>query len=390
MCKAPFGAMSRLVAWLSHLTALALLLVMSFRLGSNLLFWRWVRRQARGAHAQPRVSVLIPARNEAATITSCVSSLLDQDYPDYEVIVLNDASSDNTAIQLDMLASQDARLQVIHSHDALPPGWNGKSYACHRLAQRASGEWLLFTDADTVHTPQSIRQGMAQAVVLEADLVSAFPHQETHTWSEKVLVSFILDFLPLVGLDLRAISRGKGSDSAGNGQYLLARASIYRRVGGHAAVHSETLDDFALARHYRLAGHKIALVDGKDWLRCRMYRSAGEAWQGFSRSMMHGLDNSTTRRHSWVGRLLFVWSYASLFVNPFSFVLAGKRYLPAVLAIAWLGLLRWVATAYLRRPLLEVVTTPLAAWGVMLLGITALIRRRLGQTVKWKGRDVAR
>jgi chlorobactene glucosyltransferase len=217
-----------LLAITSHITTCVLLSLLSYRLWSNLRFLRWVRRQAASPPtAPPRISVLVPARNEAASITPCIRSLLCQDYPDFEVIVLNDASTDSTGQQLDELAADHTRLQVVHAADELPAGWNGKSYACHRLADQATGEWLLFTDADTEHTPQSLTLGIAQAVALKVDLLSVFPAQRTQTWSERLLVSFIVDFLPLIGFDLRAVWRGDNQRIVTNGQYLLARAVSY-------------------------------------------------------------------------------------------------------------------------------------------------------------------
>jgi chlorobactene glucosyltransferase len=275
---------------------------------------------------------------------------------------------------------------VIHGSNHLPSGWNGKSYACHRLATHATGEWLLFTDADTHHSPQSIAQGIAQALTLEVDLLSAFPAQQTESWSERIIVSFIIDFLPLIGLNFRAITHGSGTGTAGNGQYLLTRASAYQQAGGHAAIAHETLDDFALTRHFRLAGYKIGLIDGQQLSRCRMYRNARQVWEGFSRSLMHGLDNSTTNKHNVVWALLFVWGYSTLFVNPFYYLFIGSTPWLALMEIGWLALLRGVASWHLRRPLLEVATTPLAAWGVMALGLAAIYRRWQGQKVNWKGR----
>jgi chlorobactene glucosyltransferase len=356
------------------------------RLWRNLRYLRWARQQAAKPHAHPHISVLVPARNEASTITPCITSLLQQEYPNYEIVVLNDGSTDSTGAQLDAIAADNPQLRVIHAADALPPGWNGKSYACHRLAQVARGEWMLFTDADTVHSPHSIELGMAQALALGADLVSAFPQQVTVTWSERVFVSFILDFLPLIGLDFSAISHATGSHSAGNGQYLLAHSGAYRAVGGHAAVYDETLDDFTLARHFRLRGLKIALISGREMVRCRMYRSAHAVWEGFSRSLMHGLDNSTTTRHTVWWAMLFAWSYGSLFVNTFTMAIIGPFRWLALVEIAWLALLRAWANRYLQRSIFEAMTTPLAAWGVMALGLSALYRRWQGQKIDWKGR----
>jgi chlorobactene glucosyltransferase len=380
----------RRIPLLSHLTALLLLLLLTYRLLSNLNFLKWMRRQLPPkAAGQPRVSILVPARNEETTIANCVTSLLDQEYPDFEVIVLNDGSTDSTGVQLDALAAAYPTLRVIHAHDTLPAGWNGKSFACHRLAAQASGEWLLFTDADTQHMPHSVARGMAQALALNVDLLSAFPAQETVTWSERIFVSFIIDFLPLVALDFRSIYQGKGSTSGANGQYLLLRADVYRRTGGHAAISRQTLDDFALAKTLRLGGYRIALTDGRELLRCRMYRSAPELWQGFSRSLTHGLELSSTKPLSAAWAILFAWGYSALFVNPFSALLSSTFRRLAILELLWLALLRLIVSRHLRRSLLEVLTTPAAAWGVMALGMTTLYRRWRGRKVNWKGRDVA-
>lgn len=380
-------SLSRLCSQLATLTILAVLTV---RLLANLQFLRQARRQAQQPLTHyPLVSVLVPARNEALTITACVTSLMAQTYPNYEVIVLNDGSQDGTRAQLEQLAKRYPALRVIHADEQLPAGWNGKSYACHRLAAQARGGWLLFTDADTQHTPHSVALGVAHGLALDADLLSAFPKQETHTWSERILVSFIIDFLPLIGLNFRAISRSEGTHTAANGQYLLTQAMAYRQTGGHAAIRHETLDDFALAKSYRRHGYKVALVDGRELLSCRMYRSAQEVWTGFSRSLLHGLDNSSLNRHTLAWAIPFAWGYGALFVNPFVRLWTGQQRWLSWVTILWLAVLRGISTRYLRRPLLEVLTTPLAAWGVMALGLSALYRRWQGQKVNWKGRYYA-
>ncbi|MEP7292372.1 MAG: glycosyltransferase family 2 protein, partial [Chloroflexota bacterium] len=218
------------IAW--HITSLLLLPLLTFRLWRNLRFLRWAREQAAPiAVPYPKVSVLVPARNEAGTISACVHSLMNQDYLNIELIVLNDGSSDGTGEKLNNLAQRYPRLKVIHAQDDLPEGWNGKSYACQRLAERATGDWLLFTDADTEHTRQSIALGVAQARALEVALLSTFPYQITRSWSERILVSFIIDFLPLIGLDFAGIWRGTSASTAANGQYLLVRAMDYRALG---------------------------------------------------------------------------------------------------------------------------------------------------------------
>lgn len=371
----------------SHLTTLLLLSVFTRRLWRNLDFLRRARGQTRLPAAPPRISILVPARDEARTITACIEALACQDYPNFEVLALDDQSSDDTGALLDTLAQQYPHLSVLHGSEAPPSGWNGKSYACQRLAEQATGEWLLFTDADTLHAPTSIAQGVAQAVQLQADLLSVFPRQLTRSWGERVVVSFVMDFLPLLAVDLSALAGSSAGRTAANGQYLLARAAAYHTVGGHNAVAQALVDDFALARRFRLNGFRVALVDGTSMLSCRMYHTTRQVWQGFSKNILLALETSSAdRRFHWWG-LLFAWGYACLFVNPFFLLLAAPDKRLPLLEIGWLGVLRGAVGRQFGRPWGETATTPLAAWSVMAFALGALFRRRRGQPVQWKGRD---
>ncbi len=368
-------------------TALLVLTFLSYRLWRNLRFLRRARAAARLTQDPPRVSVLVPARDEARTIVACIASLAQQDYPNYEVIALDDQSSDGTGALLDDLAVRCSNLTVVHGCERPPSNWNGKSYACHRLAARATGEWLLFTDADTRHLSSSIAQGIAQAEALNVDLLSVFPKQITKSWSERIVVSFIVDFLPLVGIDLANLWRGKTQAVVANGQYLLVQASAYRAVGGHELVAEALVDDFALAQRFHERGHTVALVDGTSMVSCRMYHSVTEVWAGFSKNILLGMETTSggARQRGW--DFVFAWGYACLFVLPFvRLLLSGRRWLPLI-EIAWLAALRGMVSHQFARPVHEITTTPLAAWDVMALGLNALIRRRRGGHIRWKGRD---
>jgi glycosyltransferase involved in cell wall biosynthesis len=360
---------------------------MSVRLIANLRFLGEARQLARRPPSQtPRVSVLIPARNEVANIEACVTSLMRQRYPDVEVIVLDDASTDGTGQLLDNLRARYPVLKVIHSAGEPPHGWNGKSYACHLLARHATGDWLLFTDADTVHLPYSIHYGLAQAQRLDVDLLSAFPYQRTVTWSERVVVSFILDFLPRVSVDFRGLWRGTSNIVLANGQYLLARTSSYSAIGGHASIHDALIDDFALAHRFRQCAYNVALVDGASQVQCRMYHTLREVQIGFAKNILGALTStSPTRRSRWWAPL-FAWGYACIFVIPFFNLLYSQSRVLAIAEIVWLLLLRGLAGWSIRRPLSEMLTTPLAAWFVMALGLDALYRRWRKRTVVWKER----
>lgn len=374
----------KLFSLAAHLTALSVLAALTFRLWRNLRFLRHVRETAGPPSAQPSVSVLVPARNEARSVTACIESLAEQNYPHFEVIALDDQSTDGTGALLDDLAARYAHVRVHHADKNPPAGWNGKSYACARLSEQAAGEWLLFTDADTLHTPESIAQGIAQAQHLGADLLSAFPRQITGSWSERVFVSFIVDFLPLLTVDLHALWRGGSGRTVANGQYLLVRASAYRAVGGHQAIAAALVDDFALAAHMRANGCTVAFVDGTRLLSCRMYHSAREVWQGFSKNILLALETSSTERHpAWLA-LLFAWGYACLFVLPFWLFAAQPLFL---LEIGWLYALRLIVNRHLSRPVSEIAATPLAGWGVMLFALNALLHRKRHGQIVWKGRS---
>ncbi|MAS37443.1 MAG: hypothetical protein CL610_25815 [Anaerolineaceae bacterium] len=368
-----------------YLTALALLLALSIRLWRNLRFLCFAGRPVTDATELPAVSVLVPARNEAHNITACVESLAQQDYPTLEIIVLDDQSTDGTYAQLMALTAKFPALRVMRNTTPPPPGWNGKSYACHLLSAQASGAWLLFTDADTVHTSRSVSSGMSQARRLNVDLLTALPYQRTGSWPEKVMVSFIMDFLPLLGVDLWRMWRRNSEQVLANGQYMLVQAATYRALGGHEAIKGALVDDFALAQHFTRHGATIAFVNGISMLTCRMYGNGREVWHGFSKNMLLALQTNA-RWPVWKA-LLFAWGFASLFVLPplIALLYPNDRWLALLLA-GWLLVLRAAVVLHFRRPAHEILTTPLAAVGVMLLGLNTLYLKRRNRPIRWKDR----
>lgn len=233
----------------------------------------------------PRVSILVPARNEAERIESCVLSLLTQDYPgEFEVIVLNDHSTDETGAILERLAQQSSRLRVL-AGKSLPPGWFGKHWACHQLAQAAGGELILFTDADTRHAPFMLRDSVSALLAEGADLVTAFPREEVVTWGERLVVPFI-GFGIFTFLPIRLIQRLRWTTLAVTiGQFMLFRRSAYEAVGGYEAVRDDILDDVRLGQRIIEAGFEWRLMDGTRQVSCRMYRGFWDAVDGFCKNL---------------------------------------------------------------------------------------------------------
>jgi len=227
------------------------------------------------------VSVLLPLRDEAHRVAPCLRALLAQrGVPRLEIVVLDDGSRDGTADVVRAVAGDRVRLVT---GAPPPPGWLGKPYACHQLAELAAGEVLVFVDADTVLAPDAV----AAAVGLLAgfDLVSPYPRLIAQTWSER-LVQPLLPWSWLTFLPLRLMERSRRpSLAAAGGQFLVLDRAGYRRAGGHAAVRDRVLDDVELARAVKRARGRIALADGSRLASCRMYGSWPELRDGYAKSL---------------------------------------------------------------------------------------------------------
>jgi glycosyltransferase involved in cell wall biosynthesis len=241
----------------------------------------------------------VPARNEEDTIASAVESLAAQSEIT-EIIVVNDQSTDGTAVELERLSGQYAQLRVLQT-DALPSGWVGKNYAVSLGAAHATGDWLLFTDADGVHLPGSTARALADAA--GAGLVSYSPEQEMHTWWERALIPFVYTRLGQ-RFSYDAVNDPDSQAAAANGQYLLIRREDYERIGGHAAVAGEVLEDVALARLAKQAGIRLRFASGIGIIRVRMYRTFGAMWQGWTKNLYPLVSGTSSVRSRAVGREL--------------------------------------------------------------------------------------
>ena len=229
--------------------------------------------------SKPTVSVIVPARNEEACLGSCLESLAAQAGVDFELIVVNDGSTDRTR----EIAQSFPRVRLV---DADPPasGWTGKNNAMAAGASVARGEWLLFTDADTVHRPGSLARAVAEANTGGAALLSYSPEQEVHGFWEKAV-------MPVIFAELAAtyrpalVSDPKSAAAAANGQYILIAREAYDAVGGHAAVRASLLEDVALARLVKASGRKIRFRFGGDAVRTRMYRNFAQLREGWTKNL---------------------------------------------------------------------------------------------------------
>ena len=268
----------------------------------------------------PLVSVLVPARDEERNIGRCLDSLLQQDYPHLEILVLDDDSSDRTAEVVAEYARRDSRVRLLRGRP-LCAGWHGKAYACHQLALQARGQWLLFTDADTVHTPVSVSSSVRAAHRENGDLITYVPYLPAGSFSEKVLMP-VVAFFPLFILPLGLVTRSSEPlFSFAFGPLMFFRASFYRKMGGHLAVRQEITEDMALGRLVKQHGGRLLFLNGRDILSVRLYHNMGEIWRGFAKSAYAAFDFFLVGLLALIGVnfLLFIGPYVLVYLAPVSY-----------------------------------------------------------------------
>jgi chlorobactene glucosyltransferase len=233
----------------------------------------------------PRVAVIVPCRNEADHIRACVGSLLAQDYPDLQVIIVNDRSTDATPAALTSI--RDPRLRVVHVTEAdLPDGWFGKTYAMHVGARAADAQWLVFTDSDTRLAPAAVREGVRLGVGREFDLVSFVPRFHTRGFADRLMT-------PVGGIVTSAMYTMMYANSANLpsvafacGQYMAIRRTAYDAIGGWGAVRQYPSDDVEIARVLKRAGLRPRVGWGLDLVDAHMYDTWPTVWRGWSRNLI--------------------------------------------------------------------------------------------------------
>ena len=241
------------------------------------------------ADRAPFVSVVVPARNESHNIERCLRSLAATTYPDFEIVVVDDRSEDDTAERAASVPAGNARSLRIVSGGELPEGWLGKPWACHQGAVKATGHVLLFTDADTVHAPDLLGRAVAGMQEERADLLTVVGRQLMETFWERLVQPqiFLVMLFRFPRLE-RTARNGRWRDAIANGQYLLFERSAYEAIGGHAAVRDEVVEDLALAQRVKRAGLALRVRGAEDALATRMYRSLRELVEGWSKNLVIG------------------------------------------------------------------------------------------------------
>ncbi len=350
---------------------------------TNVLLLRRMGRFPPAARG-PKVSVLVPARDEEDNIGPCIRSLLAQDYGDIEVLVLDDGSKDRTPAVLAELKAD--RLRVLPGRP-LPDGWNGKAWACRQLADAARGELLLFTDADTVFHQETVRLAVDAMETTRADLLTAITANRIPSLGEQVTVPLvtwsILSLLPLVVARLLPRS---AIFTVANDKLLLFRRDVYEATGGHGAVRDHAAEDIALAKAVRRMGYRWCLLDATRLVSARMYRGLREAVAGFSKNLFALFDYRVlVALFVWLWLLTITWHPI---VSVATAVVSGRMMPFAPIATIVLAAGIWLL-ASLRFGL---------SWHLFLLGpavitvsafvgLRAMVLALVGRS-RWKGRTL--
>ncbi len=351
------------------------LLILGITAVSNFLFFP--RLKPAYPVAQPKLSILVPARNEAAVIGQTIRTLLAQTYPNFELILLDDQSDDGTAAAAGQAANGDDRFKLI-SGTPLPPGWLGKNWACHQLSQAATGHYLLFADADVRWLPDALAALLALAQTAQADLLTIWPTQQTETWAERLVVplmSFaILCYLPILPVHFANLT----AFAAANGQCLLFRREAYQKVGGHTAVRHNVIEDVALAKVIKAHKLRLRMADGNQLIRCRMYQNWPEVRAGFAKNIVAGHGGSVPLL---LLSTLFHWL---VFLFPWFWFAATLDWWPLGLGLAGVGLRAGTAVFTHQRPF-DALLMPLSVLLMTRIAWQSIQWQRQG-TAQWKGR----
>jgi chlorobactene glucosyltransferase len=339
----------------------------------------------------PPVSVVIPARNEAGTIETVARSVLASSYPRFELIVVDDRSTDGTAAIVERLAAEDPRLRLVPGAP-LPDGWYGKPWACAQGARAATHGLLLFTDADTRHEPELLGRAVGALTLERADLVTVAPRQRCVTFWERLIMPQIWLLLGLRYHPRRVNRARRERDVIANGQFILTTREAYDAVGTHAAVRHEVAEDLALAQAYFGRGRRLHFAFAERLMETRMYQSLPQLVEGWSKNVYLGGRRSFP--HEPVLRALVplmllaavgFWLVppALLLARGIGFDIASLE--PAALLATGLSVVFWSLVSYgMRIPSLYGIGYPLGA--VMALYIAARSAWRGARRVEWRGR----
>ncbi len=374
-----------LALWVVVLLSGAAVLALLYQGSAIVLAYQMARLEPEspdvGPRDRPRVSVVVAARNEEDALPATLDTLLAQTYPDLEVLVVEDGSTDRTKEVIDARAPRVRRVDP----PPLPAGWTGKNWACWTGAREATGEWLLFLDADVRTVPTAVASVLDWAVRERADLASIAPRIETVGFWERVVLPF---FVQLTLLVFRAshVNRDRSKTAMANGQFWMTPRSTYFALGGHEAIRGTVQEDVAIARRFRSAGRRLRIAWAPRIAVTRMYRDRHEMFEGLLKNLS-GRDHDAPHLAADVAGVTGFY-LLPLGLLPFALATGGNPVLLGLGAFLYVGLFgKHVAfSRSLGTPGRYGLLYPLAAGFFVVLFATGVGRHLRRRPVEWKGR----
>jgi glycosyltransferase involved in cell wall biosynthesis len=380
--------MASITIWIGSFLVILLACLPALMVLKNLTLFRTATSDPKWLNEalKQTVRVVIPARNEEATIERSLQTLVASHFPNWEAVVVDDASEDSTPQLVDRITQHFPQIRRIEA-GKLPEGWNGKQHACWRGAQGATTDYLLFLDADVRMTPDAMQRILAQQLATQAPLLSGFPKQEMGTWAEQWMIP-MMHFLLLGYLPIDRMRAGTDpAFSAGCGQLFCSRRDAYEQTGGHSAIRGSRHDGIQLPKTYRKAKLATDFFDASDLAVCRMYQNTQQVRTGLLKNATEGIARMPQLA-------IFTVFLLAASIGPWILLaIAWLRQWPiglqALLLLA--GLATWIPrfmiAKRLQQPFSGVLAHPISLLWFLLLQWKAFLMARTGKSIAWRGRS---
>ena len=369
------------------LTILQLILIVAVIISLTLNIVYLVRLQplVKPISNPPPLSVCVPARNEERGVEACLHSLLNQNYPNFEVIAIDDHSTDRTGDIMRNLAQENSRLKVLKAAD-LPEGWLGKPFALHQAFKVTQGEYLLFTDADPVFKPTALNTAVHVMRERDLDVLTLMPKAEFGSFWERAVQPVIFGFIASL-TRFKNVNDPDHRSAMGFGAFLMFRRSAYEKIGGHEAGKSDVLEDVLIAKRAKRAGLKLFVADAKQLFSIRMYFGLKEIWFGWEKNMFLAMKKSVLKATYNVAVVIgFVFTpYIILAINIFEQI--GWLWI----GMAVVGVVLVSAAAYKTCDEMELhrnnaVLFPMGALVMAAIMANSMFHTLVRKKTKWRGR----
>lgn len=335
--------------------------------------------------SSPLISICVPARNEARDIKACLTSLLTQEYPNFEVIAVDDHSTDATGDIIESLATEFPNLLPLKGQK-LPSGWLGKPFALHQAVQKARGEILIFTDADPVFQPHALTSAVYHMSTKNLDMMTLMPGTEFVSFWERAVQPVVFGFIAALSR-FKKINNPDSTSAMGFGAFIMVKKEVYESIGGHEGIKAEILEDVMLAKRAKKAGFKLLAADAKAIFSIRMYHSLKEIWTGWRKNIFIAMKKSVSRT------LYYICVILGFLVTPYLVLLGNILSESGILltGTALIALLMTLSASFhlcdeIRLNRWNAFLFPLGAFIMAAIMLNSMTQILIKRQTEWRGR----